>query len=116
MTGRASYAAGLGAEETVERYYARLGAETLARRFRGGGGEIDLIVRLGGVIVFVEVKARRSLEAAAEAISPAQWGRLEAAARAYIQKQAIASDADMRFDVALLDRAGGLEVIEGVIP
>src|SRR5690606_26174810 len=62
-------------------------------------------------IVFVEVKARRAHAAAAEAISPAQWRRLHAAASRFLA-EAGDPDAACRFDVALVDRSGGIERLE----
>ena len=43
------------------------GYRVLARRFAAAGGEIDLVVRRGDTIAFVEVKARDDLDAAASA-------------------------------------------------
>jgi putative endonuclease len=48
----------------------------MARHYRSGGGEIDLIVRRGRTIVAVEVKARRTAEEAAQAIGSAQISRI----------------------------------------
>ena len=39
-------------------YYQRRGAEVLARNWRGGGGELDLVLREGDVLVIAEVKTR----------------------------------------------------------
>jgi putative endonuclease len=48
----------------------------LATHYRGGGGEIDFIVRRGRNIVAVEVKARRTADEAANAIGAAQINRI----------------------------------------
>ncbi|MEM6745731.1 MAG: YraN family protein [Pseudomonadota bacterium] len=108
MTGRS-------AEAAVERRYARAGWRLLARNWRPGrahgGGEIDLILRRDDVIAFVEVKARRSLEEAAHALRPDQLARLEAAAMRFAEL-AQASSLDLRFDLALCDRHGRMEVLE----
>ncbi|MFQ8432242.1 YraN family protein, partial [Amaricoccus sp. W119] len=63
--GRAAGLAGRAAEEIAERLYLDLGGRIAARRWRCPGGEIDLVVELGGETVFVEVKARRRRAAAA---------------------------------------------------
>ena len=87
------------------------GCVVLARRHRTPHGEIDLIVRDGDVLVFVEVKARPSRREAAFAITPRQWARLEAAAIHYAAEAGL-TDTDMRFDVVLVDGAGQCERIE----
>lgn len=113
--GRVAGHAGRAAEERVRRRYERLGAEVLAERWRPGrdfgGGEVDLVARDRGVLVFVEVKARRTRADAAHAVTAAQWRRLEAAALRFMMLHET-GEADMRFDVALCGRDGTMEVIE----
>src|SRR6266516_3992266 len=46
-------------------FYRLRGYAIVARNARFRGGEIDLIVRRGGTLVFVEVKTRQSLTAGA---------------------------------------------------
>ena len=53
---------GLRGERVAEKFLRRQGWTTLARGWRGRLGEIDLIMREGATIVFVEVKTRRSAE------------------------------------------------------
>jgi putative endonuclease len=62
-------------------------------------------------VVFVEVKARRTRDAAAGAVSPAQWRRLGAAAERWLAEQATGAP-DCRFDVVLVDGAGVAERVE----
>src|SRR5690606_30725873 len=111
VTGRGAHQSGIAAEEAVLALYRAEGAWPLAVRWRRPEGEIDLILRVGTTIVFVEVKARRAHAAAAEAISPAQWRRLHAAASRFLA-EAGDPDAACRFDVALVDRSGGIERLE----
>ena len=56
------------------------GYRILARRHRTRFGEIDLIARRGDLVLFVEVKARRTLMEAMEAIGRESERRIEAAA------------------------------------
>lgn len=53
---------GLGrlGERLAAAHYERLGYEILERNARMRGGELDLVVRAGGTLVFCEVKTRRS--------------------------------------------------------
>jgi len=109
--GRAAYQNGLAAEEIAAGLYRREGGRVLAERWRCPEGEIDLIVELTGVVVFVEVKARRTRDAAAGAVSPAQWRRLGAAAERWLAEEATGVP-DCRFDVVLVDGAGATERVE----
>jgi len=108
--GSQSYHAGLAAEDIAARYYAARSAAILARRWRCGKGEIDLIIREPDCLVFVEVKARkRPLED--DPVSEKQWQRLEIAA---IQYTLIAETGStpLRFDLAVIGRDGNAEVIK----
>lgn len=59
--GRAAHAVGLWGEELAERLLVEKRFRILGRRVRvGRRDEIDLVARDGSVLVFVEVKARRS--------------------------------------------------------
>jgi putative endonuclease len=59
VTTDARHTLGRRGEELAAQHFERLGYEVLARRHRTRFGELDLVVRDGGVLVFVEVKARR---------------------------------------------------------
>ncbi len=50
---------GLAGEEQAIRYFLSRGWALVAHRFRVGRAEIDLIVRRGDLVAFVEVKTRR---------------------------------------------------------
>jgi putative endonuclease len=103
---------GLAAEEIAERLYVAEGGRVLARRWRCQEGEIDLVLELGGVVVFVEVKARRTGHAAAEALRPAQVARIGAAAARFLAGH---GPADARIDVVLVDRQGAAERLENAV-
>jgi putative endonuclease len=80
---RIAFRFGLSAESRAAAYLIAKGHRILSRRFRTPVGEIDIVARRRGVLVFVEVKARESFDAAAEAIGPRQRGRIVAAARSW---------------------------------
>lgn len=68
--------------EAVAALFLQLkGYRVLARRVRTKAGEIDLVVRRGNVLVFVEVKARHTLDSGVFALHPATLQRIGSAAR-----------------------------------
>ncbi|MEZ4388622.1 MAG: YraN family protein [Candidatus Krumholzibacteriia bacterium] len=79
------------------------GYRCLARRWRRGGGELDLVVRRRALTVFVEVKARGpgSYGRAAEAITSGQLRRLRRLACSWRQEHG--APGDLRLDVVTLD-------------
>ena len=88
--------------ETIAAWYLRLkGYRVLARRYRTPAGEIDLIVRRGRVIVFVEVKHRPSEDAALGAVTPAARRRIARAAGLWLGAHPAAAGLDQRFDLVI---------------
>jgi putative endonuclease len=92
----------LACEELTRRGYA-----ILARRYRTRFGEIDIVARDDSVLVFVEVKARRSRRCggAVEAVTSWKRRRLAAIALDYLAR-ANRLDARCRFDVVAIDGIG----------
>jgi len=80
------------------------GYRILARRHRSRVGEIDIIARRGRTLVFVEVKARQSLEAALESVTARQRRRIQNAAQLYLTRDPRLAALDLRFDVMLVTR------------
>ena len=82
----------------------RSGLRIVERNFRCRGGEIDIIAEDGGVVVFVEVKERRSAShgTAVEAVTPLKRHRLLRAAHLYAAQNGL-SDSPLRFDVVAID-------------
>jgi putative endonuclease len=74
------------------------GYRVLARNYVVRGGEIDLVARRGGTVIFVEVKARPDLDAAQGMISPAKRRRLECAARVWLARHPQAAQLTLRGD------------------
>jgi putative endonuclease len=93
---------GLTAESRAAAYLVAKGYRILARRFRTAVGEIDIVARRRGVLVFVEVKARETFDAAAEAIGRRQQSRIVAAAQSWLAAHPDDAARDMRFDVVLV--------------
>jgi putative endonuclease len=115
IKGSVSYHSGLAAEQSVAATYERAGHAVVAQRWRGAAGEIDLIVRDGAGFVFVEVKKSRSHAEAAEQLSAKQIARIFGAASEYVSGQARGLMTDMRFDVALVDGMGRVEILENAL-
>jgi putative endonuclease len=80
----------------------RLLARRLASRAGTGAGEVDLIARRGRTLVFVEVKSRASLAAAAESIRPEQRRRIARAAEAFLAAHPALAGLAIRFDAVLV--------------
>jgi len=78
------------------------GFRLLEARFRCPQGEIDLIVRRGRTVAFVEVKRRSEAATAAAAISPQQQRRIVAAAQVFLQRNPDLATGDQRFDAVLV--------------
>lgn len=112
MSGATSYHAGLVAEDQVADEYARRGQKTCQRRWRGRGGEIDLIVEEGDGLVFVEVKRARNFARAAERITRRQMQRIYDTAGEYLARMPQGLNTNARFDVALVDGTGRIEILE----
>ena len=110
--GALGHQAGLSAELRVARAYEARGCTVLQRRWRGAAGEIDLILRDGEALIFVEVKKSRSFARAAERLSIAQMHRIAAAAAEFLGSQPRGQLTDMRIDVALVDGSGEVRLLE----
>ena len=97
-------------EEAAARHLAAKGFRLLARNWRKGSYELDLVCAERDTLVFVEVKTRGqgSLESPEEALPPAKQRSLLRAAQEYLQETG-AWDAPCRFDLVsvALEGAGG---------
>ncbi len=89
--------------ETVAAWYLRFkGYSILARRFKTPVGEIDLVAARGRTLIFVEVKHRKSEDAAAFAIHPRSQARISRAAELYLQRHPSYTGYALRFDALVL--------------
>ncbi|MCP4327498.1 MAG: YraN family protein [Alphaproteobacteria bacterium] len=78
------------------------GYRVIARRLKTPRGEIDIIARRRGILAFIEVKARDTASAAAEAVSARQRRRIERAAEAFVAARPNLAALMMRFDVMIV--------------
>jgi putative endonuclease len=103
-TGRRvfTYLRGRGAERVALLWLLAKGYRPLARRYAAAGGEIDLIVRRGGTVAFVEVKARASMEAALGSIDAQKRRRFGRAARAWLTRNPKCAGLTFRADAVFI--------------
>jgi putative endonuclease len=94
--------AGRGAEAAAALWLQLKGYRILAQRVRMPACELDIIARKGRMLVFVEVKSRRTIAAAREAVTPELRRRLEQAAHQWSGRLRNANDLLWRFDMMLL--------------
>ncbi len=99
---RGAHLLGLRAESVAVLMLRLKGYSVLARRYAVSGGEIDLIARRGGLIAFVEVKARGDLDAAASAISPTKRRRIGRAVRVWLARNPWAASLSLRGDAVFV--------------
>ena len=113
MSGAMSYHAGLAAEHQVADHYRQAGRRITAQRWRGHyGGEIDLIAREGGTVIFIEVKRAQTHAWAAERLTVRQMRRIFVSADEFVAGAPECANLDRRFDVALVDAQGRIEILE----
>ncbi|MCO4841799.1 MAG: YraN family protein [Yoonia sp.] len=112
MTGQTGYHAGRVAEDIVARHYTDRNYTFAAHRWRGKSGEIDLIMRNGAQVVFVEVKKSASFARAATRLGRKQMDRLIGAGSEFIETEPKGQLTDVRFDLAMVDGQGRVEIIE----
>lgn len=110
--GRAAQRLGVTAEAAAGVALENDGWTVRARRLRTAAGEIDLVAERGGLLAFIEVKARPTLAGAAWSLGPRQRARLLAAAEIALAEHPDWGRAGVRFDVLLVDAAGAVRRIE----
>lgn len=98
-------------ERAVERRLADLGWQILDRNWRAGHAEVDLVVRRGGVVAFVEVKTRSYGGAGdpLEALTPRKRREIQRAAAHWIRERGweIGKVDAFRFDAAAVTLVAG---------
>jgi putative endonuclease len=106
-------------EDAVARWYVAAGYDLVDRNWRCREGELDLVLRRDRLLVFCEVKTRRTTAFGipAEAVTVTKQRRLRALAMRWLDAHPTARGRTLRFDVASVLAARGaeplIEVIEG---
>lgn len=114
LRGHYAYQDGLAAEDAVERAYLAKGYGLVARRWRGGDAEIDLIFVNDAGFVFVETKKARTHAEATHRLSKGQLQRICRAGELYAGRVAPGRLVDMRIDLATVDATGDLSILENI--
>jgi putative endonuclease len=105
--------AGAQAEQLAAQFLQRHGLKLVESNYRSRFGEIDLILRDGDSLVFVEVRqrSRSDFGGAAASIDPRKQHRLILTAQHYLA--ALPHIPPCRFDAVLLDSANNIEWLKG---
>jgi len=110
-------ALGATGEELASAWYVERGYKVLDRNWRCREGELDLVLGTSAVVVFCEVKTRRTAAFGApfEAVTSTKQRRLRVLAALWLDEHP-QRGADLRFDVASVyaprDGAPRIEVIQ----
>jgi putative endonuclease len=107
---------GLAGERLALAYLTACGWAVEAHRFRLGRHDVDLVIRRGSLVAFVEVKTRRSdaFGSPLEAVSVRQQRHIAKAAALWILRHGRPEDV-YRFDlVGVQEQRGGTPIIEHV--
>lgn len=101
-------------EQLAARWYLEQGFDIVERNWRTRGGELDLVVERGDLVVVCEVKARASLAFGHpfEAITPAKLARLRRLAVQWVRDHG-RHEVRLRLDVVAVI-GSRLEVLEDV--
>ncbi len=98
---------GAKGERLAAEFLGRRGYEVIERNFRYHRGEIDLIAKAGNLIVFCEVKTRKSSAygSGEDAVDSRKQAQIRRVAEGYIAERNLES-CDFRFDVLVVEVRG----------
>lgn len=96
---------GAAGESDAREFLQGKGLQLLDAGWRCRLGELDLVMRDGETLVFIEVRTRRagSTVSAIESIGNQKQGRFVRAARAWLSRHPKESEMPARFDVIAID-------------
>jgi putative endonuclease len=98
----AAFRLGLSAESRAALFLIAKAYRILARRWKTPFGEVDIVARRRNDLVFFEVKARDTLDGAAEAVTERNKRRIVAAAELWLAHHPQDAQRAIRFDVILM--------------
>ena len=108
---------GTAQEQRVAAWMKQHGYYIVEHNFNCHFGEIDLITKKDGYLIFVEVKYRSNLAYGepCEAVDYRKQKRISNAAAFYLRRYGYPMDQPCRFDVAQVS-ADGIELLEDAFP
>jgi putative endonuclease len=99
---RRAFLRGHVAEHLAAFYLIAKGYRIMAMRYRTRAGEIDIVARKRDIAVFVEVKARTSIEDGLNAVTSEAQDRIRRAGDIWLSRQRRTSGLSLRFDVIVI--------------
>jgi putative endonuclease len=90
---------GRSGERAAERFLVRRGWTILARNWRGGGGELDMVACRRGIVAVCEVKTRADAAALDEPLTAAQRTRIARASAAFLARRPDLARHTVRLDL-----------------
>ena len=105
---------GSNAEHAAARHLETLGYRIVARNYKTSQGEVDIIAKHAGALVFIEVKARgtSSFGSPVEGMTPSKLRRLKNVAIGYLAAEIGSEDVDWRIDFVGVTRAADGKSLE----
>lgn len=113
---QSSRSKGIDSESIAIEYLLDKGYKIVKRNFKfGKSGEIDIIARHGNVLVFIEVKSRKSYEygSPAESVPQSKRNSIFHAARGYLYVNKL-DNIESRFDFIGIDLRNQPPIIEHI--
>jgi putative endonuclease len=107
---------GREAEAAAQEHLERQGLKLVAANYRCRWGELDLVMRHGSVLAFVEVRERKHSRfgGAAASVTRAKQEKVIATAQHFLQHHAEFRHCAARFDVVAIDTQAGTATIEWI--
>ncbi|MGE5578712.1 MAG: YraN family protein [Bacillota bacterium] len=118
MGGSDSRITGSAMEDAAAAYLRSTGYEVIERNYRARVGEIDIVAKDNGTLVFVEVRYRKpsSMVSPEESLTREKARRLRLAARRYLAEREISDGVPVRFDLcAVSDGGRSFQVLRNII-
>lgn len=103
---------GAQAEARAELFLQTRGLKSCAKNYRSPQGEIDLIMRDGEILVFIEVRLRNNprFEQAAESVNGRKQQKIIRTAQHYLLQHKLTDRLPCRFDVVAINGAHDTDI------